>query len=638
MSAPAAPTPDATPAPGASPPRKLLSSTRSVVLRNLSTGYTGRPAYKPWQPPLRNPTAVNNLLSGYQPQHLSIPVGIIDLPFYHRLDTWTINLTGLTNSVAIGGLTQSGKTTFLQTMIVAGAYTHSPVDLQFFCLDFSGGRLMALERLPHVASVATRTELSRISRTLAQLKATADFREQIMTEYRLSWESYRKARLDPNHPASRDPYSDIVFVIDGWDNVIADDWMPADAAQGDHDKYIEAIYALARRGANVGIHMAIGLNRWTMLRQHIRSSIGLKIDLFPADETDVGIENQRAARQIPKASPGRAMSTHAMAYDGVEDDFMHVMIGAPRLDGRDTMADLDSTYDHTADIIAKRWETAAKPPKMGMLPAKVSYAQVAAKIPAATPQDPETVRWELPVALGESNLGAVSMNLMEHPHVLVFGENESGKSETLRTIAKAITDRNSPDQVRFVVVDYDGTLEGAVPAEFMVPPVTQPDGTVFHTYIRNYMELNKSSSLIQGGLEPRRQPATAAGETGGTHSWWEGPEIVLLCDDWDQIITNHPAQYAALQVELAEHIQSRTSGFHFIAACHSSKFYTLTAMAKGALGVAWTRNGHVLVHSGSRDDYSAKEIVVRKRRQGEAMYLRKRQQVDVVQIATVDTA
>ncbi|MBU8814003.1 hypothetical protein KL953_34645 [Mycolicibacterium goodii] len=223
---------------------------------------------------------------------------------------------------------------------------------------------------------------------------------------------------------------------------------------------------------------------------------------------------------------------------------------------------------------------------------------------------------------------------MADPHVLVFGENASGKTETLRTIAKAITDRNTPEQVKFVTIDYAGDLEGAVPDEYMVPSITLDDGTTAHTYITNNQELEKSAPLIRAGLEPRRQPANLSREDRARHSWWSGPEIVLLCDDWHQVITQHPLQYSALQAELAEFIQSSTSGFHFIASCLSAQMYTLTSLNRGALGVAWNRGGHVLIHSGNKHESPGKEIPIRKRRPGEALYMQCRQQRDTVQIAT----
>ena len=114
-----------------------------VVLQALSTGYDGPPTARPWLPPLRQPTALGNLLAHHQLSHLSIPVGIVDLPYWLTQKPWTITLDATTFSAAIGGVGKTGKSTFIQTLLLSAAYTHSPHDLAIFGLDFSSGKLVS---------------------------------------------------------------------------------------------------------------------------------------------------------------------------------------------------------------------------------------------------------------------------------------------------------------------------------------------------------------------------------------------------------------------------------------------------------------------------------------------------------------
>ena len=51
---------------------------------------------------------------------------------------------------------QTGKSTLLRTLVSALALTHTPREVQFYCLDFGGGALAALDGLPHVGGVAGR--------------------------------------------------------------------------------------------------------------------------------------------------------------------------------------------------------------------------------------------------------------------------------------------------------------------------------------------------------------------------------------------------------------------------------------------------------------------------------------------------
>ena len=70
----------------------------------------------------------------------------------------TIELSGAQGHVAVVGGPQSGKSTALRTIIMAAAATHTPEQVQFYCLDFGGGSLAGLVGLPHVGSVAGRLE------------------------------------------------------------------------------------------------------------------------------------------------------------------------------------------------------------------------------------------------------------------------------------------------------------------------------------------------------------------------------------------------------------------------------------------------------------------------------------------------
>src|SRR5688500_16754763 len=105
-------------------------SVRDRVLLQLSSGWSGRRAFQMWLPPLTQPPALNTLLERDAKEHqhipLRIPMGIIDEPLRHSQHVWSITLHGSNSNAAIGGATQMGKSTFLLTMILSGAATHSP--------------------------------------------------------------------------------------------------------------------------------------------------------------------------------------------------------------------------------------------------------------------------------------------------------------------------------------------------------------------------------------------------------------------------------------------------------------------------------------------------------------------------------
>ena len=130
---------------------------REVVLDQLTTGEIR--AYRMWLPPLTDPTPVNELVErDHQRRPLRFGLGIMDEPRRHRQDIWGVDVSAAGGNIAIGGAPQTGKSTSLQTLILSAAATHSPRDVQFYCVDLGGGGLMYLEELPHVGGVATRAE------------------------------------------------------------------------------------------------------------------------------------------------------------------------------------------------------------------------------------------------------------------------------------------------------------------------------------------------------------------------------------------------------------------------------------------------------------------------------------------------
>jgi len=47
--------------------------------------------------------------------------------------------------IIVSGLSGAGKSTALQTFVLSAAALHAPGDVTFYCLDYGGGQLRALD-------------------------------------------------------------------------------------------------------------------------------------------------------------------------------------------------------------------------------------------------------------------------------------------------------------------------------------------------------------------------------------------------------------------------------------------------------------------------------------------------------------
>ncbi|MEY9485668.1 S-DNA-T family DNA segregation ATPase FtsK/SpoIIIE [Streptomyces calvus] len=279
---------------------------------------SGPDAHQVWLPPLDEPSPLDALLPGVAPDpergltaagwpgtgRLRVPVGLVDKPFEQRRDPLVVDLSGAGGHVAIAGGSQSGKSTLARTLIAALALTHTPAEIQFYCLDFGGGGLSQLAALPHVGGVAARLNPERVHRAVAEVMTLLARREQFFVDHTIdSMQSYRRRRAAGEFPD--EPFGDVFMVVDGWSTV-----------RQDYDDLIAKFNEIAVRGLNYGIHLLVTTTRWVELSAQVRDQAATRLELRMGDPMDSEIDT-RKARSVPR-SGGRGITA---------DSKMHFLAG-----------------------------------------------------------------------------------------------------------------------------------------------------------------------------------------------------------------------------------------------------------------------------------------------------------------------
>ncbi len=132
----------------------------------------GEAVHQVWLPPLPPVITLDALLGplaeqpgrGWQAAmwprrgHLSFPVGLIDLPFQQRQEPLTLDFALKHGNLAMTGAPQTGKSSLLRTLMLSAMLTHTPDEMQFYCVDYGGGTLAPLAAAPHVGAVAGRRD------------------------------------------------------------------------------------------------------------------------------------------------------------------------------------------------------------------------------------------------------------------------------------------------------------------------------------------------------------------------------------------------------------------------------------------------------------------------------------------------
>ncbi|MBN3457589.1 type VII secretion protein EccCa [Mycobacterium sp. DSM 3803] len=481
----------------------------------------GRPAHEVWLPPLEESPAVNNLLpdsTWNDPQNVNgrlwLPIGVVDRPYDQRRDVLTIDLSGAQGNVAVVGGPQSGKSTALRTIMMSAAATHTPEQLQFFCLDFGGGTLGSLSNLPHVSSVAGRMDTDRIRRTVAEV--TGLLRERELRFRDLGIESMRDFRqrkaalaaLPPEaaarDPLSRDRFGDVVLVVDGWATIKAD-----------FDILEPALQAIAIQGLSYGIHLAISATRWMEIRPAVKDMLGTRIELRMGDpiDSDVG---RKFAELVPMGRPGRGMSP----------DRLHILIGLPRLDSSSDVEDLPTGVANSCEAV-RQFYGDRQAPRLRMLPHELDRA----KVVEAARRGGLLGKAKVAIGISESELAPVVLDFDAQPHMVAFGDTECGKTGLLRNIAIGLMENASSDEAKIILVDFRRTMLGVVDNDYLGG---------YATAAQSCADLMKA---LAESLKDRLPPSDVTQQQLKERSWWSGPDLYVLIDDYDLIpggSLNHP--------------------------------------------------------------------------------------------------
>ena len=417
----------------------------------------------------------------------------------------------------IVGASLSGKSTMLRSMLASLALTHTPREVQFFCLDFGGGALRSLDGLPHTSGVAGRRDVEAVRRTVAEVVAVIDERENRFTQHGIdSVASYRRRRAAGEF--ADDPFGDVFLVVDGWNTL-----------RQEYEELEQTITNLANRGLGFGVHVVITAVRWAEIRINMRDLLGTKLELRLGDPSESEID-RRAAQNVPVGAPGR----------GLTRDKLHFLTAISRIDGKRDIEDLTEASVALAGHVASNWP-GQPAPKVRLLPRRLAVTELAKVVDRSAPG--------IPIGVNESALAPVYLDLAGEPHLTVFGDAECGKTNLLRLIARGIAERYTPAQARLVIADYRRGLLGAVEGDHLLDYA--PSNQVFSQGLRS----------IRSALQNRLPGPDVTTAQLRDRSWWKGPDLYILVDDYDLVASGGSNPLSALHELLP---QARDIGLHLI--------------------------------------------------------------------------
>lgn len=362
----------------------------------------------------------------------------------------------------VAGMTGSGKSEMLQTLILSLAIRYSPGELGFFLIDYKGGGMAALfEGLPHLLGSISNLSGNTIHRAMVSIRSENERRQRLFLKAGVNCiKNYERQYISGN---IKEPLPHILIIIDEF----------AELKREEPD-FMKELISVAQVGRSLGVHLILATQKPAgTVDDNIFSNSRFRICLRVQDKQDSNdMLHKPDAAYI--SNPGRAFLQ--VGSDELYEEFQAGYTMEPYKEGKkekpvylldeygrgtvvSKAADV-KTADTDAEThffrIMKLLKESAKIQKLPMIP-KLWLPPLKERIILDKDWDTDE---KYTVILGRydepsgQRQGDFCHNLIASGHTAVCGSNLSGKSTFLQTFIFSHIVNGSPDIINIYIIDY----------------------------------------------------------------------------------------------------------------------------------------------------------------------------------------
>lgn len=420
-------------------------------------------------------------------------LGLLDDPAHQRQIPLLLELDQQDGHLIIVGAPGSGREMLVRTLVTSLARTHTPDELNFYLLEFSGQALQVFGLLPHVGNVLTPLDDERIHRLFRRLLDSLDERKNLCNRAGVDG----LVRLRELQPQQSPPA--IVIVITGF----------AEFRTMFQEEMLQ-LTRLIREGGPYGIHVVLIGDRAGDLPTTITSVVARRIVLRLADAEEYSI----VLGMRPKIGKEHKFPAGRGWYGRPPLEFQAASPGQ-EADETVQVAELQQIVDR----MAQAWQ-GPRPEPIEVLPNEVLLSKILADVPPR-PTRPQRPQLAVPIGLESVRLHPTFVDLTDDgPDFIVAGTSQGGKTTLLFTWVLALAEFNSPQQVQFILVS--GRRNSLRPLEGL-PHVLD--------FCRTPESFCQDGTLTRLQAELKRREALLSDACAGTNEW---PHIIVIWDDYNE--------------------------------------------------------------------------------------------------------
>ena len=245
-----------------------------------------------WKPELPKRLDLDSLEIYYKNESKDMGVhaylGMIDDPENQEQFPLMIDFQNCKNLLIVGE-PESGKTTFIQSMLISLIKHYSPEEVNFYILDYSSRMLKVFDKTPHCGAVLGEEDEDKIDAFFDLIQSIIQERKKLFSELEVS--SYEDANIIHKLPL-------ILVIIDNISGL-------KENKKGENKYY--KLQEYLKNGSNYGVKYIICSSHTNEMTLRIRQELGNRIAFHMKDKYEYGEALNCRCDYLPSEIKGRGL-------------------------------------------------------------------------------------------------------------------------------------------------------------------------------------------------------------------------------------------------------------------------------------------------------------------------------------------